>query len=88
MLEAGTSDQATLFHGRLPWSPEHLLFSPHLLTFSLGSKKVGHTFSHLVSYPTEVVNGVHLHRLWGAQLLRERSPHAKTTRCHSHRVRD
>jgi len=60
----------------------------HLLPFSLGSKKVCPTFSHLVSYPTEVVNGVHLHQLWGAQLLRERSPHAKTTRSHSHRVRD
>ena len=60
----------------------------HLLTFSLGSKKVGPTSSPLVSYPTEVVNGGHLHRVWGAQLLRERSPHAKTTRSHSHHVRD
>ncbi len=39
-------------------------------------------------HSTEVVNGVQLHRLWKAQMLSESSPHAKTTRSHSHRVRD
>lgn len=45
-------------------------------------------FYNLVSSPTELVNGMQLHRLGEAQMLTPHRLHAKTVRCHGHPVRD
>ena len=58
------------------------------ITYFGSALHAGRSGCNLVRNPTEMVNEGQLHPLWEAQMLGQRSPPAKTSRSHSHRVRD